>query len=136
MKLWAGAGLVAVGLLVGSSAAFLAIWAAEASPPKPPPLLRDLTGSTWEARGEVFRQRILKAVPVGSPEPELLALLRNQGFQRDWEPAGSSEHSADYDDRFRSPSVICGSRMQVSWRVDQADRVTAVSTVFGDDGCP
>jgi hypothetical protein len=122
--------------MAGASAAIVNRYNADLTPPPPPPVLRDLTGATWAAQGEVFRQRLLKVVPIGSPEPLLLDLLRGDHFRRGWEASAMPERSAYYDDRDQAPLVICGAVMQVSWQVDRADRISALQTVFSDDGCP
>ena len=123
----------AVAAIVGTGAYLLN---ASQSRPTSPALLANLPGGDYRAENAAFRQRVLRIAPIGSPESGLTTLLKAQGFRMAWEPSDAPEHEARYDDRFRKPSLICGSMMQVWWSVDQAGRITGVRSLYSDDGCP
>jgi hypothetical protein len=127
--------VVAAAVIASGATAAYFIVASQSLRPRPA-LLTNLPGSGWEAEGDAFRQRVLRAVPIGSPESELLSLLSRQGFRRGWEATSSSEREAYYDDRFKAPALFCGSAMNVWWSVDKDDRITSFRARWSDDGCP
>jgi len=118
--------------VVGSAAWFLNA----ASDPHRPDLLANLHGDGWAGQNAAFDQRVLRIVPLGSPESELLELLKKAGFRKAWDPVGSHDQAAVWDDRDHAGFVICGAAMQVWWSVDQQDRITAFRSQYSDDGCP
>ena len=118
--------------VIGSAAWFLN---AESDSHRPD-LLAHLQGDSWAGQNDAFDKRVLRIVPPGSPESDLLELLEKAGFRREWDPVGSREQSAVWDDRDHAAFVICGVAMRVWWTVDQQDRITGFRSFYSDDGCP
>jgi hypothetical protein len=130
MRRWLAAIGVLSALVVSNGVtAFCVAWSDEFKTPKTA-LLRDLHGSRLETNAE-FRRRLLERAPLGSPEPLLLATLKAEGFSRGWEPAPATARTAD----IRWSNFACNMGAPVSWRVDQADRVVALTTDYGWYGC-
>ena len=116
--------------ILASGVTAVAMWSNQFHEPQTP-LLRDLPGKTWDEGNAAFRQRIVRRVPIGSPEAALLDLLKTVGFSRGWEEAPSPERHAD----LQWGTMVCNMGAHVTWQVDAADRITQLETRSHEEGC-
>jgi hypothetical protein len=101
-------------------------------PPQPPsPLIAGMSGS-WEATSLELNRRVQAAFPVGSSEAAMAQTLRGQDFSlRTWNAKPGDEKEAV---RVHYTGV-CGIGAFISWRIDDADKITEIKARYHEVGC-
>jgi hypothetical protein len=101
-------------------------------PPTRIPLTEGISGQTRQERSDALDERLKAAFPLGSPEAEMWAVLRKQGFAR--RDRGSSFEQERLAVAHEG-GFLCSWEVLVSWRADTNGRLTSISGRFGREAC-
>ena len=94
-------------------------------------LVRGLSGSTWTDMEAKFDRRLRTRFPLGSPESEMIAELRRQGFHSNtWGRA-----DGDYEAILEWSSLVCVESVHVVWKSDEQGRLTSIKGKYPPGGC-
>ena len=78
----------------------------------------------------VLTDRLQRRFPVGTPDEEVLRVLRSQGFKEEADYGG--EHRAH---RNLGTVLVCAWGASAYWRVDDQDRLVSIRCVHQEEGC-